>query len=446
MAIIQSAAATAVPWLLILFLFSVSPIGFRSAVAHQLAADGTVIELNDSNFDTAISTFDHVLVDFYAPWCGHCKKLSPVLDAAAPVLAKLNQPVVIAKLDADKYRKLASKHEIDGFPTLKLFVHGVPIEYTGPRKAEQLIRFLKKYVAPDVSVLKSDSAVYSFVDEAGKDFPIFIGFGLNESSISQYGLRYKKKSWFAVSNDFSEEVMVAYDFDKTPAFVAIHPSYDEHSVFYGPFEGEFLDDFILQNQLPLVVPIKSETLKLLNNDERRIVLTVVGDELEAQSLKLIKILRSAATANRDLVFAYVGVKQWGDFADTFDVNKNTRLPKILVWDRNEEYHLVEGSEILDDIEDLGSQLSRFLKGFREGRTIKKGISGPSFIGFINSLVSIKTVYLIVFLVAVLIVLRKWAQQGDAVHYTRHGRSEDEDASKPPEIASQRDYRPTDKED
>lgn len=446
MATIPSAAA-AVSWVLILVFFRVFPTGFRPAAAQQLAVDGTVIELNDSNFDTAISTFDHILVDFYAPWCGHCKKLSPVLDETAPVLAKLNQPVVIAKLDADKYRKLASKHEIDGFPTLKLFVHGVPIEYTGPRKPEQLIRFLKKYVAPDVSVLNSDSAVYSFVNEAGKDFPIFIGFGLNESLISEYGQRYKKKSWFAVSNDFSEEVMVAYDFDKTPALVAIHPSYDERSVFYGPFEGRFLEDFVIQNQLPLVVPIKSETLKLLNSDERRIVLAVVGDELEEQSLKLIKILRSAATANRDLVFAYVGVKQWGDFADTFDVNKNTRLPKILVWDRNEEYHLVEGSETLDDSSDLGSQLSRFLEGFREGRTIKKGISGPSFIGFINSLASMNTVYLIVFLVAVLMVLRKWAQQGDEVHHARHGRSEDEGVSKPPsEIASQRDHRPTDKED
>lgn len=101
-----------------------------------------------------------------------------------------------------------------------------------------------------------------------------------------------------------------------------------------------MEDFIRQNQLPLVVPIKSETLKLLNNDERKVVLTIVDDELNEKSLKLIKILRSAATANRDLVFAYVGVKQWEDFVDTFDVNKNTKLPKVLVWDRNDEYQLV----------------------------------------------------------------------------------------------------------
>ncbi|PKU70832.1 protein disulfide isomerase-like 5-2 [Dendrobium catenatum] len=438
--------AVAVKSLIILFWARAWSFDFRPAAAHQLTADGTVIELNDSNFDSALSSFDHILVDFYAPWCGHCKRLSPVLDAVAPVLANLNQPIVIAKIDADKYRKLASKHEIDGFPTLKLFVHGIPIEYTGPRKPELLIRFLKKYVAPDVSVLKSDSAVYNFVDEAGKHFPIFIGFGLDESLIAEYGKRYKQKAWFAVADDVSEEVMVAYDFDKIPALVAIHPSYNEQSVFYGPFEGDFLEDFIRQNQLPLVVPIKSETLKLLNNDERKVVLTIVDDELNEKSLKLIKILRSAATANRDLVFAYVGVKQWEDFVDTFDVKKNTKLPKVLVWDRNDEYQLVEGSESLDDFEDQRSQLSLFLEGFREGRTIKKGISGPSFIGFINSLVGMKTVYLIVFLVAFLMVIQKLAKQGDEVRYRRETQSEAQDVKAPSKSTEQRDYQPSDKED
>lgn len=45
--------------------------------SHQFPTDGTVLELNESNFDEAISAFDYIFVDFYAPWCGHCKRLSP---------------------------------------------------------------------------------------------------------------------------------------------------------------------------------------------------------------------------------------------------------------------------------------------------------------------------------------------------------------------------------
>lgn len=42
-----------------------------------LSVDGKVLVLDESNFDSVISSFDHILVDFYAPWCGHCKRLSP---------------------------------------------------------------------------------------------------------------------------------------------------------------------------------------------------------------------------------------------------------------------------------------------------------------------------------------------------------------------------------
>jgi protein disulfide-isomerase A1 len=121
-----------------------------------------------------------------------------------------------------------------------LFIHGVPIEYTGLRKADQLVRNLKKFVAPDVSILESDSAIKNFVENAGMSFPIFIGFGVNESLIGEYGGRYKKRASFAAAKDYSEDVMVAYDFDKVPALVAIHPKYKEQSLFYGPFEGTYV--------------------------------------------------------------------------------------------------------------------------------------------------------------------------------------------------------------
>lgn len=94
------------------------------------------------------------------------------------------------------------------------------------------------------------------------------------------------------------------------------------------------------------MPINYDTLKSLNDDERKIVLTIVEDEDEEKSKKLIKILKSAASANRDFVFGYVGIKQWGDFADTFGANKKAKLPKMVVWDRMEEYFTVS-SYLLD---------------------------------------------------------------------------------------------------
>lgn len=384
-------------------------ISLSASSDDQFTIDGTVLELTDSNFESAISTFDCVFVDFYAPWCGHCKRLNPELDAAAPILAKLKQPIIIAKLNADKYSRLARKLEIDAFPTLMLYNHGVPMEYYGPRKADLLVRYLKKFVAPDVAVLESNSHVKDFVEDSGTSFPVFIGFGLNQSLISGLGRKYKKKAWFAVAKDASEDVMVSYDFDKAPALVAQHPAYNEHSVFYGPFEDGFLEEFVKQNFLPLILPINHDTLKLLKDDERKMVLTIVEDETHESMGKLIKALRAAAHANRDLVFGYVGVEQFEEFADSFHADKKAKLPKIVVWDGDEEYEQVNGIETVSHEEDHLTQVSRFLEGYREGKTEKKRIKGPSFMGFINSMIGIRSVYIIVFLVAVIMMLRSLGQ-------------------------------------
>ncbi|KAJ3671679.1 hypothetical protein LUZ60_007758 [Juncus effusus] len=395
------------PPLLLLLLTSsfLLPLLLQAAASHEFRTDGRVIELDESSFDSAIASFDRILVDFYAPWCGHCKRLSPQLDSAAPVLARLNEPIYIAKLDADKYRKLASKYEIDGFPTLKLFVHGEPIEYTGPRKAELIVKHMKKLASPNVSILDSDESIHAFVKGAEKEYPVFIGFGLEDSQpvLAEFGGQFKKKAWFSIAKNFSEEMMVFYDFDKVPALVSMNEKYNERSVFYGPFEADFLEDFIRQNMLPLTVAIRYDTLKLLKEDKRKIVLTILNDENEEKSQNLIKILKSAANANREFIFCYVGLVQFEEFADTFDSTKADVLPKMLVWDGNEEYYLVEGIETLG-AEDQGTQVSQFLQGFKEGKTIKKRVKEPSFEGFVKSIMGVGTILIILIMVAGLFVI------------------------------------------
>lgn len=91
---------------------------------------------------------------------------------------------------------------------------------------------------------------------------------------------------------------------------------------------------------PPVIPINHETLKALKDDDRKIVLTIVEDDTEEKSKKTFKLLKAAASANRDLIFGYVGVKQWDDFADTFGANKKTKLPKMVIWDGDVEYFSV----------------------------------------------------------------------------------------------------------
>lgn len=70
---------------------------------------------------------------------------------------------------------------------------------------------------------------------------------------------------------------------------------------------------------------------------------------------------------------------------------------------------MNGIETVSHEEDHLTQVSRFLEGYREGKTEKKRIKGPSFMGFINSMIGIRSVYIIVFLVAVIMMLRSLGQ-------------------------------------
>ena len=56
---------------------------------------------------------------FYAPWCGHCRKLEPVMDEVATILKDKNT-LSIAKIDATRYHKSASHFDVKAYPTIKL--------------------------------------------------------------------------------------------------------------------------------------------------------------------------------------------------------------------------------------------------------------------------------------------------------------------------------------
>eukprot|EP00731_Ephydatia_muelleri_P026114 Em0018g214a len=105
-------------------------------------------------------------VEFYAPWCGHCKHLAPAYEEVGKAFDNVAD-VIIAKVDADAEKELGSRFGVQGFPTLKFFPKGSkdPEDYNGGRAAEDIIQFINSKSGTRGRVKKAASAVVDLTTE-----------------------------------------------------------------------------------------------------------------------------------------------------------------------------------------------------------------------------------------------------------------------------------------
>ncbi|BCS19260.1 protein disulfide isomerase family protein [Aspergillus puulaauensis] len=116
-----------------------------SCLVTLATAGSAVLDLIPKNFDKVVlDSGKPALVEFFAPWCGHCKTLAPVYEELGQAFAHAEDKVSVAKVDADANRDLGKRFGIQGFPTLKWFdgKSETPVDYSGGRDLESLTAFI----------------------------------------------------------------------------------------------------------------------------------------------------------------------------------------------------------------------------------------------------------------------------------------------------------------
>jgi protein disulfide-isomerase A1 len=160
------------------------------------STDGDVLVLDESNFDTTIAEHESgILVEFYAPWCGHCKKLAPEYKkAATKLMDETNGRARLGMVDVTEEKELAERYDIKGFPSLKFFRNGDVddyVDYDGGRVEREIVAYMKKKTGASATLMVDDAAFIAFA----KSNELFVAgfFSDVESEIGRKFIRVAKR-------------------------------------------------------------------------------------------------------------------------------------------------------------------------------------------------------------------------------------------------------------
>lgn len=268
----------------------------------EVEEDEGVLVLTDANFDEELKNHDKILVEFYAPWCGHCKKLAPEYVKAAESLKAKDVGVRVAKVDATEEKELASRFEVKGFPTLKWFVNGNPTEYNGGRTADEIVNWIVKKSGPPTSSITTEE-IETLKGES-KLFVVYYG----EEGSDEF-----KAFETAAAGDDKYEYRTVFDADATLPEGASRPgvvvfrNFDEPTVvFSGDFTAKALAKFVTEAGIPTFIEFSDEYIEPIFQEQKPALFFFHDSSADQEKIK--DVVGQTAEAHKGrIIFAHSGV-------------------------------------------------------------------------------------------------------------------------------------------
>lgn len=316
-----------------------------------------------------------MLIEFYAPWCGHCKALAPEYEKASTEL--LPSGIKLAKVDCTEEQELCGEHGIEGFPTLKVFREGSPAEYNGNRKADGIVSYMKKQSLPALSTVTASN----FTEFKGKDRIVAVAFiDSSDSShltqISDVANKLRDDYLFGVSHDASVAEQAGV---QAPALV-LYRQFDEPEVkFTHAFNAEDITAFVKAESIPIIDELGAENF--MSYAESGLPLAYLFADPEAKDLQTqIDSIKSLAKSYKGKVnFVWIDALKFSAHAKALNIQGET-WPAFAIQDieQNLKYPLEDiSSDLVGKITNFVSQYtSGSLKPSIKSEPVPKDQDGP----------------------------------------------------------------------
>jgi len=261
------------------------------SVAEIITEEGVLV-LTADNFQEAVDGNEFLLVEFYAPWCGHCKTLAPEYAKAAGILTEKDSPVKLGKVDATVEKALGEKYEVRGFPTLKFFRKGKATEYNGGRTSDTIVTWVQKKSGPPAKTLENVEDAKAFIE--ANEIAI-IGFFKDIESLDAKTFIEVAGSMDDYPFGVTSQIAVMEEYEVESSGIVLFKNFDEgRNDFDGEATEEAVVSFVSANALPLVADFNQETAqKIFSGEIKSIMLLFISASAEDYSTK-VEIARGIA--------------------------------------------------------------------------------------------------------------------------------------------------------
>ncbi|KAI0493447.1 hypothetical protein KFK09_023563 [Dendrobium nobile] len=337
-----------------------------------------VVVLTEGNFSEFIEKNRHVMVEFYAPWCGHCRALAPEYAAAATALKA--EDVVLAKIDATEENELAQKYDVQGFPTVYFFVDGDHKPYPGQRAKDAIVTWIKKRIGPAVQNITTTEEAEKILASETK-----LVLGFFDSLVGADSLELAAASKLEDDVNFyqtvSPDVAALFHIDpkaKRPSLVLLKKEAEKLTYFDGQFTKSAIGDFIFANKLPLVTTFTRETAPLIFESQIKKQLLLFAQSKDSE--KILSVFQEAAKLFKGkLIFVHVEMDNEDvgkPVSDYFGVTGDG--PKLLAYSGNEDgrKYILDGEVTHENIKAFGEDyLEDKLKPFYKSDQIPETNDG-----------------------------------------------------------------------
>ncbi|CAM9645545.1 unnamed protein product [Pylaiella littoralis] len=304
-------------------------VAARSLAADIPTEDGVLV-LDSSNIADAIAQNPTLMIEFYAPWCGHCKKLAPEYVKAAETLAK--DDLKIAKVDCDQHKDVAQEYGVGGFPTLKLFKDGKVTDYGGGRTADAITKYILKKSGPPAQTLTTKAEATEF--EASAEAVVI---GLFSSADSDEAKAFMEAASdidrlpFAITS--SKEVLKAYDAPKGGK-VVVMKIFDEKKAVLEVTSSSTKDEiseFVESASLRLVMTFSSDTSSTIFGGPIKVHMLYMSDASSDSFEGHVEALSKVAADNRGKML-HVHVPHTEERVLQYFGAKTDNLPIVVIAD------------------------------------------------------------------------------------------------------------------